>query len=83
MKIISELESSSRGIYTGSIGFITPKNRAQFNVAIRTVICSPHGKAQLNVGGGIVYDSTLEDEFMEALLKASFVASNNSERLKF
>lgn len=79
MQIIREAETRARGAYCGSIGWIAPDGRMQFNVAIRTVICSPHGEAQLNVGGGIVYDSTPEDEFMEALLKAQFVASDNSE----
>ncbi len=37
MKIISELETTPRRVYTGSIGFIAPDRTARFNVAIRTV----------------------------------------------
>ena len=38
MEIIAGVECSPRRIYTGSIGFIEPGGRAQFNVAIRTVL---------------------------------------------
>ena len=37
MKIISEVESTPRGLYTGAVGFIAPSEKSQFNVAIRTV----------------------------------------------
>jgi para-aminobenzoate synthetase/4-amino-4-deoxychorismate lyase len=36
MQIIRRLEAEPRQVYTGSIGFIAPGRRAQFNVAIRT-----------------------------------------------
>ncbi|MBI5216760.1 MAG: chorismate-binding protein [Ignavibacteriae bacterium] len=38
VELIHELEESPRGIYTGAIGFISPKKEAVFNVAIRTVV---------------------------------------------
>ncbi|MBI3194426.1 MAG: aminodeoxychorismate synthase component I [Ignavibacteriae bacterium] len=42
MEIISELEETPRGIYTGAIGYISPDKEAVFNVAIRTVVlCDP------------------------------------------
>jgi len=71
MKIISEVETVPRGLYTGSIGFITPENRAQFNVAIRTVVIDKAtNKAEYGVGGGIVWDSTDKDEYMECIVKS-------------
>ncbi len=71
MKIISELETSPRRIYTGSIGYISPHRKAQFNVAIRTVLINRETKsAEYGVGGGIVWDSTDTDEYSEALLKS-------------
>jgi len=71
MKIISELETEPRGLYTGSIGFITPENRAQFNVAIRTVVIDKTtNKAEYGVGGGIVWDSTDKDEYIECIVKS-------------
>ena len=71
MKIISELETTPRKIYTGGIGYIFPNRKAQFNVAIRTALIDKEKKqAEYGVGGGIVWDSTNADEYSEALLKA-------------
>ncbi|HVF25680.1 MAG TPA: aminodeoxychorismate synthase component I [Anaerolineales bacterium] len=71
MKIISELESTSRSIYTGSLGYISPGRKSEFNVAIRTALMDRQTqKAEYGVGGGIVWDSTSTDEYAEALLKA-------------
>jgi len=71
MEIIKNLEETPRGIYTGSIGFITPEKRAQFNVAIRTVtVDKTHQTAQYGVGGGIVWDSKVTDEYDECRTKS-------------
>lgn len=71
MRIISELETTPRRIYTGSIGYISPGRQAKFNVAIRTALIDRQTQqAEYGVGGGIVWDSTSTDEFAEALLKA-------------
>ncbi len=77
MKIIAELETTPRKIYTGSIGFISPNRKAQFNVAIRTAIIDRESqKAEYGLGGGIVWDSTSADEYSEALLKARVLTEN-------
>ncbi|RCK77161.1 MAG: Para-aminobenzoate synthase, aminase component [Anaerolineae bacterium] len=71
MKIIAQLETEPRRIYTGCIGFITPEKRAQFNVAIRTILIHRRtGMAEYGVGGGIVWDSTSEGEYEECQIKA-------------
>lgn len=71
MKIISELETTPRRIYTGSIGYIAPNRKATFNVAIRTALIDKEAQiAEYGIGGGIVWDSTSTDEYAEALLKA-------------
>ena len=71
MEIIQKLEPQARGIYTGSIGYIQPGNRATFNVAIRTVVIDRlNEKATYGVGGGIVWDSEARLEYEEAFLKA-------------
>lgn len=71
MKIIAELESTPRKIYTGSIGFLAPQRKAKFNVAIRTALIDRERQhAEYGVGGGIVWDSTSAEEYTEALLKA-------------
>ena len=74
MQIIDELERDPRGIYTGCIGYLSPKEEAQFNVAIRTVaIDKMNGKAEMGVGGGIVWDSDGEEEYEECQIKARFL----------
>jgi len=71
MEIIAELESSPRRIYTGSIGFMAPGRRSQFNVAIRTVLLNrAGGSAEYGIGGGIVWDSTAAGELAESVVKA-------------
>lgn len=71
MQLIAELENSPRKIYTGSIGYIAPQRRAQFNVAIRTVLIDkPRRLAEYGVGGGIVWDSSPADEYNECQTKA-------------
>ncbi|MBX7220505.1 MAG: aminodeoxychorismate synthase component I [Blastocatellia bacterium] len=71
MQVIQSLEPEPRHIYTGSIGFLAPGRRAQFNVAIRTVLVDRENRqAEYGVGGGIVWDSRLGDEYEECLTKA-------------
>ena len=71
LEIIKELECSPRRIYTGTIGFIEPSGRAQFSVAIRTVLVNrATGEAEYGVGGGIVADSRAGEELAECRLKS-------------
>ena len=80
MRIISELEPTPRRIYTGSIGYISPGRKAQFNVAIRTALMDREAHtAEYGVGGGIVWDSTSTDEYAEALLKAQVLTERPVE----
>ena len=72
MEILSNLKTSARDAYCGTIGWIAPDGSMEFNVAIRTLMCDAQGRAKLNVGGGLVYDSTAQSEYSEALLKARF-----------
>jgi para-aminobenzoate synthetase/4-amino-4-deoxychorismate lyase len=71
MQIISDLETTPRRLYTGTIGFIAPDRRAQFNVAIRTVLVDrQRAQAEYGVGGGIVWDSDSAEEYAECETKA-------------
>ncbi len=72
MEILSDLEPQARNAYCGAIGWIAPDGAMEFNVAIRTLVCAPSGAVTLNVGGGIVYDSTAASEYREAILKSEF-----------
>ncbi len=75
MEIIDAVEAAPRGIYTGSIGRIDPNGDAAFNVAIRTLhLRDGDNRARLGLGGGIVADSQLGDEWDECRAKGRFVA---------
>ena len=70
MEIIDELESTCRGVYTGSIGYFDFSGDLDFNIAIRTAIaCNNH--LYFQVGGGIVADSDPGDEYQETRTKAA------------
>ncbi len=74
MRIIRELENSPRRIYTGTLGYIAPNRRAQFNVAIRTFLLEKRsGQVEYGLGGGIVWDSEPRDEMQEAYNKAKIL----------
>jgi len=79
-RIIADVEPDPRHLYTGSIGYISPGRAAQFSVAIRTAIvdrlelCLEYG-----AGGGIVADSSSEEEYSEALLKARILTERRPD----
>lgn len=74
MQIVAEVEGRSRGIYTGSIGYISPDGDARFNVAIRTVSLEKGAEtAVMGIGSGIVADSVPAAEWTECLDKARFL----------
>ena len=80
MQIIAELETGPRRIYTGSIGLVSPGRKAQFNVAIRTVLIDKmKGQAEYGVGGGIVWDSTETAEFEESQTKAKILTERSPD----
>ena len=71
MQIIAALETTPRKIYTGAIGYYAPGRKAQFNVAIRTLLLDKQRqRAEYGVGGGIVWDSEAHDEWEETRTKA-------------
>lgn len=73
-ELIAELETTPRNIYTGSIGWIAPGRKAQFNVAIRTLLFDHQRQTmEYGVGGGIVIDSTPAHEFEECRTKAEIL----------
>jgi para-aminobenzoate synthetase component 1 len=75
MQIIREVEPFPRGVYCGAIGWMAPDGRAAFSVAIRTLSVWGGGRVVLNVGGGVVYDSTAEGEWEEAHWKARYASA--------
>jgi para-aminobenzoate synthetase/4-amino-4-deoxychorismate lyase len=78
MQIIHELEEAPRGVYTGAIGYFSPKDEAVFNVSIRTLVVDGN-KGEMGVGSGIVFDSVAEEEYAECELKARFLTAPAEE----
>lgn len=79
-KMIHQLERQSRGIYTGSIGYLTGKGDFDLNIAIRTLVQFPD-QFELKLGSGIVIDSDAFEEYLETLAKgASFFQTLNSSK---
>ena len=72
MEIIDELEHGKRGLYTGSIGYLTLDGDCDLNIVIRTAL-HRDGRYHLGVGGGITSESDLEFEYEETLQKAKAV----------
>ena len=72
MEIIDELEHGKRGLYTGSIGYLTLDGECDLNIVIRTAL-HRDGHYHLGVGGGITSESDLEFEYEETLQKAKAV----------
>ena len=71
MNIIDEYESTKRGLYSGSIGYIKPNKDFDFNVVIRSIIYDELMKEiNVSVGSAITFKSDPESEFEECLLKA-------------
>lgn len=68
-KSIEEIENYSRGIYTGSAGYIKFNRSCDFNILIRTVVLKGK-KFFFNTGGGITVLSEPQKEYEETILKA-------------
>jgi anthranilate synthase component 1 len=74
MEIINELEPSSRGIYGGAVGYISWNGDMDTAIAIRTAVIKDD-TIHVGAGGGIVADSTVEDEWQEAIQKHKVFAA--------
>jgi para-aminobenzoate synthetase component 1 len=82
MEIIDETEPTARGVYTGSIGFLSIDGSVSLNIAIRTIIIKDN-TAFAQTGGGIVADSNAEAEWAETITKArALLAGINSVNRK-
>lgn len=69
LEIIDQLENYPRGVYSGTIGFISNNSTMDFNIVIRTALIE-EDRATIGVGGAIILLSDAEEEFDEIVLKA-------------
>lgn len=74
LELIEKYEKTKRGIYSGTIGYITPGKDFDFNVVIRSIVYNDEtGYISYHTGGGITYSSVPEEEYEECLIKAAAV----------
>ncbi len=69
MEIISELEPTRRGVYSGAVLYLDFSGNLDSCIAIRTFVLQ-NGKAYFQAGGGVVADSIPSREYLETLNKA-------------
>lgn len=76
MQLIEQYETVKRGLYSGSVGYISPQKDFDFNVVIRSIFYNATNK-YLNylVGGAITFYADAEKEYEECLLKAKAMNS--------
>jgi para-aminobenzoate synthetase component I len=71
LQIIDEQETSKRGIYSGTIGYFSPKNDFDFNVVIRSILYNKEKKyLSFSTGSAITINSNAKDEYQECMAKA-------------
>lgn len=74
MQLIDQYEGIGRGLYAGSVGYVTPSGDFDFNVIIRSLIYDDAASLlTYHVGGAITYDSDPEMEYEETILKAKAI----------
>lgn len=71
MQLIDAYEPTPRGLYSGTIGYITPNGDFDFNVVIRSIVYNATLQhISYHAGSGITYYCDAETEYQECLLKA-------------
>jgi para-aminobenzoate synthetase component I len=74
MEIIEQYEKSKRGLYSGTVGFISPSMDFDFNVVIRSIQYNRENKLlSFMAGGAITSLSEPEKEYLECILKTGAI----------
>ena len=73
-ELIEKFEHTKRGLYSGSVGYITPDGDFDFNVVIRSLQYNAANQyLSYMVGGAITHNSIPEEEFLECDVKADSI----------
>ena len=72
MEIIDELEPEKRGVYGGGVGYFSAGGDMDVCIALRTAVVK-NGKLYIQAGGGVVYDSDPQAEYMETVHKSNAI----------
>ena len=71
MQLIEKYESHKRGLFSGCVGYFTPKGDFDFNVVIRSILYNQKNKyVSVSAGSAITSKSNIKNEFKECELKA-------------
>jgi len=74
IELIDKYENAERGLFSGTVGYITPEKDFDFNVVIRSLFYNESTRyLNYQVGSGITYKSIPEEEYEECLLKAESI----------
>lgn len=74
MELIDRYETIPRGLFSGTIGYITPEGNFDFNVIIRSLFYNQENRClSFKAGSGITFYSKAEDEYEETIIKASAI----------
>ncbi|MEX0349570.1 MAG: anthranilate synthase component I [Paracoccaceae bacterium] len=82
MEIIDELEPEKRGVYGGGVGYFSSGGDMDICIALRTAIVKDR-KLYVQAGGGVVYDSDPEAEFMETVHKSNAIRRAAEDAARF
>jgi para-aminobenzoate synthetase component 1 len=71
MELIEQYEVTRRGIFSGTVGYISPEKDFDFNVVIRSIMYnSSNHYLSFQAGSAVTFYSNPETEYEECLLKA-------------
>ncbi|WP_420002926.1 anthranilate synthase component I [Arenibacterium sp. LLYu02] len=82
MEIIDELEPEKRGVYGGGVGYFSAGGDMDMCIALRTAIVQDQ-KLYIQAGGGVVYDSDPEAEYMETVHKSNAIRRAAADASRF
>ena len=82
MELIDDLEPDRRGVYAGTVGYISVAGDLDTCIALRTAIVKDR-TMHVQAGAGIVYDSDPEAEYEETQNKALALIRAAGEALRF
>ena len=82
MEIIDELEPEKRGVYGGGVGYFSAGGDMDMCIALRTAVVQDK-KLYIQAGGGVVYDSDPEAEFMETVHKSGAIRRAARDAARF
>ncbi|CUH77376.1 anthranilate synthase component I [Tropicibacter naphthalenivorans] len=82
MEIIDELEPEKRGVYGGGVGYFSAGGDMDMCIALRTAIVKDQ-KLYIQAGGGVVYDSDPEAEYMETVHKSNAIRRAAADAARF